>query len=199
MECVIKNRKNVYIRLNSNGCPVTCSESEKTIFDEHKAKNIIGSLPKNLKKLKFKVEYVCEDVKKDEEKFIHKDYILPEEIKVWVEKFGICDDIIKEAQKRNDELNKIMSNYDKTISNLLHEIELENSKNAYEGYLKYRELKTVVDERRKSKDEWLIINNILRMDFRNLDREAVNKAVIGLAKRKFTYRIVEEVNGDEVL
>lgn len=30
------------------------------------------------------------------------------------------------------------------------------------------------------------------MDFRSLDREAVNKAVIGLAKRKFTYRIVEE-------
>lgn len=199
MECIIKNRKNVYIRLNQNGCPVTCSESEKTIFEEHKAKNIIDSLPKNLKRLKFNIEYI-KAIEEDNDWVIQKeDYILPEEIKVWIEKFGICDDIIKEAKKRNDELNKLMSNYDKTVSNLLHKIELEKSKNAYEGYLSYYKLKTILDERRNIKDEWLIINNILRMDFRNLDRDVVNKAVIGLAKRKFNYRIIEEVYNDEVL
>lgn len=45
----------------------------------------------------------------------------------------------------------------------------------------------------------MIINNILRMDFRNLDREVVNKAIIGLAKRKFTYRVVEEEETENVV
>lgn len=65
-------------------------------------------------------------------------------------------------------------------------------KNACKGYLKYSDIKDIVDKRRVAKDEWIIINNILQMDFRNLDREVVNKAVVGLANRKFTYRIVEE-------
>lgn len=30
------------------------------------------------------------------------------------------------------------------------------------------------------------------MDFRSIDRNEINKAVEGLANRKFTYRIVEE-------
>lgn len=38
----------------------------------------------------------------------------------------------------------------------------------------------------------MIISKILRMDFRGLDREAVNREVVGLTKRKFKYRIVEE-------
>ena len=71
-------------------------------------------------------------------------------------------------------------------------MELEKKKNASEGYLKYRDIKNIVDARRKAKDEWLIINNILKMDFRNLDRDVVNKAVVGLANRRFTYRVIEE-------
>lgn len=199
MDCVIKNRKNVYIRLNQNGCPVTCSESEKAIFKEHKAKNLLDSLPNNLKRLKFKIEYIDNRTTKTEKRVIHKDYIVPDEIKIWIEKFGICDDIIKEAQKRIDELNKIMSNYDRQISNLLHEIELENKKNAYEGYLKYRELKTIVDERRIAKDEFVVVGHVARMDFRRVDKEFIDKVVAGLAKRKFTYRITEEVDCDDVL
>ena len=45
----------------------------------------------------------------------------------------------------------------------------------------------------------MIINNILRMDFRNLDREVVNNAVVGLTKRKFTYRVVEEDETENVV
>lgn len=199
MNYVIKNHKDVYIRLNENGKPVTCSEHEKTIFEYSKAKNILDNLQKTLKKLRFKVEAVPETIVKEntsnnlEKKVIENDnYIVSDNILQWVEKFGICDDILKEAQKRKDELNKLMSNYDKAINNWLHEVELEKKKNACGGYLKYSDIKDIVDERRKVKDEWMIINNILRMDFRNLDREVVNKAVIGLANRKFTYRIVEE-------
>lgn len=55
MNYVIKNHKNVYIRLNGNGTAITCSESEKGLFEESKAKNIVGSLPKTLRRLNFMV------------------------------------------------------------------------------------------------------------------------------------------------
>lgn len=200
MDYIIKNHKNVYIRLNSNGKPVTCTEHQKTLFEESKAKNIIDNLPNTLKKLKFKIEAVPDIINLSD---VHSEnnvtrvlqtenYIVSDQIKKWIEKFGICDDILKEAKKRKDELNIIISNYDRAISNWLHEVEIEKKKNACRGYLKYIDVKEIVDKRRVAKDEWIIINNILQMDFRNLDKEVVSKAVAGLAKRKFTYRMVEE-------
>jgi len=56
MDYVIKSRKGVYIKLNENGAPVTCSDHEKGIFEYSKAMNIVKSLKKSLKKLNFKVE-----------------------------------------------------------------------------------------------------------------------------------------------
>lgn len=46
MDYVIKNHKNLYIRLNHNGMPVTCAEHERTLFEQSKANNILKSLPK---------------------------------------------------------------------------------------------------------------------------------------------------------
>lgn len=207
MKYVIKNNKNVYIRLNKNGAPVTCIEHQKMLFEETKAKNILDNLPITLRRLNFKIEAIDDNFQKlsdtdvlVEKKVIEKEnYIVPDNILQWIEKFGICDDILKEAQKRKDELNRVILNYDRAVSNWLHEIELEKKKNACGGYLKYKDIKEIVDKRRIAKDEWIIINNILRMDFRNLDREVVNNAVVGLAKRKFTYRVVEEDESENVM
>lgn len=56
MDYVIKERnKNLFIRLDNNGTPVTCTESEKGLFEESKAKNILDHLPKKLRKWKFQV------------------------------------------------------------------------------------------------------------------------------------------------
>ena len=55
------------------------------------------------------------------------------------------------------------------------------------------------EKRRKIKDELLIISSVLKMDFRNLDRSIINKIVAGLAKRKFTYRVVEEEDIENVV
>ena len=55
MDYVIKNHKNVFIRLNENGKAVTCTEFDKTLFEFSKAKNVLNCLPKTLKKLNFKV------------------------------------------------------------------------------------------------------------------------------------------------
>lgn len=199
MDYIIKNHKNVYIRLNKNGMPVTCSEHEKTLFEYSKAKNILDGLPKTLRRLNFKVDPIPditpnEDKKKDSNKKVieNSNYIIPDEILGWVEKFGICDDILKEAEKRKDELNKCLSEIDKEFTNIIHEIEFEGKIDLYGGWQERNKVKENREKRRRIKDELLIISNVLKMDFRYLDRDVVNKAVVGLAKRKFTYRVVEE-------
>lgn len=204
MDYVIKNDKNVYIRLNQNGSPVTCSEREKTLFEYSKARNILENLSKTLRRLNFKVEPIPEPIqtgKKDKEnKVIQSEkYVVSDQITQWIEKFGICDDILKEAQIRKDELNKIISNYDRAVSNWLHEVEIEKKKNACKGYLKYSDIKDIVDKRRVAKDEWMVINKVLQMNFNSLDVETINRVVIGLTKRKFTYRLVEEDKTESVL
>lgn len=193
MDYVIKNHKNLYIRLNKNGNAVTCAEHEKTLFEYSKANNILDNLPKTLKRLKFKVEAVPDIIQKSEERIIeNNNYIVSESLQKWIEKFGICDDILKEAQKRRDELNRELSNVDKQFVNLVHEIEFEGKVDLYGGWQERNRIKENREKRRNIKDELLIISNVLRMDFRHLDRDAINKAIAGLANRKFTYRIIEE-------
>ena len=48
MDYVIKNHKNLYIRLNENGKPVTCSEKERGVFEYSKAKKYIRQFAKKL-------------------------------------------------------------------------------------------------------------------------------------------------------
>lgn len=206
MDYVIKNHKNLYIRLNKNGSPVTCAEHEKSIFEYSRAKNILNGLPKTLKRLNFMVDPVPdisqrnEVDKKLEEKVIeNENYIIPNEILEWIEKFGICDDILKEAQKRRDELNKALSEIDKEFVNIIHEIEFEGKIDLYGGWQERNRVKENREKRRKIKDELLIISSVLKMDFRNLDRSIINKIVAGLAKRKFTYRVVEEEDIENVV
>lgn len=69
-----------------------------------------------MRRLNFKVDQIPdiapkEEKKKDSDKKVieNDNYIVSNEILGWVEKFGICDDILKEAQKRKDELNKALS------------------------------------------------------------------------------------------
>lgn len=206
MDYVIKNHKNVYIRLNENGRPVTCTEHEKTLFEYSKAKNILGGLPKTLKRLNFKVDPIPDittkkepDIKTEKKVIRNNDYIASNEISQWVEKFGICDDILKEAQKRKEELNKALSEIDKEFINIIHEIEFEGKVDLYGGWQERNRVKTNREKRRQIKDELFIISKVLKMDFRNLDREVINKAVAGLAKRKFVYRIVEEEETENVV
>lgn len=196
LDYVIKNHKNVYIRLNENGKPVTCTEQERTTFERSKALNILGNLPKTLKRLKFKAVPILDIESKKQsvvqKQVIHKEYTPPESVTRWIEKFGVCDDVIQEAKIRKEELVSALSNIDKELSNTLHKIELEKSKNACDGFKDYKELKDILDKRRNIKDELMIISSVLRMDFRNFDGEIVNKAVAGLVNRKFTVRVIEE-------
>lgn len=201
MEYVIKNHKDVYIRLNQNGAPVTCSEHEKGLFEYSKAENILNSLPKTLKRLNFKVEtipdIVSKEIKPEKRVIKTENYIVSDEIKQWIEKFGICDDILKEAQYRRDELYKLLSDVDKEFTNIVHEIEFEGSIDLYGGWQERNRVKENREKRRKIKDELLVLSSVIKMDFTKLDRNTISKTVAGLAKRKFTYRVVEEEDDTE--
>ncbi len=204
MDYVIKNNKEVYIRLNENGQPVTCSEISKGLFEYSKAKNILANLPKNMKKFHFKIDCIPDVVirerKSEQEKenmVITSDtYQVPDEVNRWLERFGICDDIISEAKERRAELEILLSNTDKEISNILHIIEIEKSKNAYQGYLAYKQMKDILGKRRIIKDEKMILEDVIRMNFSNFQIEKLEKCIHGLAKRKFTLRVTEEVESD---
>lgn len=200
MNYVIKNNKNVHIRLNSNGTPVACTEDNKTLFEYSKACNIIKMLPKVLKRMNFKIEAVPDLF--PEKKIINSDpskkviqksnYIISDNIKQWIEKFGICDDILKEAKERREELYRELSEVDKWLNDYVHNVELNKTIDMYSAWLERKKLYENRNKRREIKDEIIILSNILRMDFRDLDRDIINKAIEGLANRKYTFRVVEE-------
>lgn len=205
MDYVIKNGKEVYIRLNSNGNPVTCTKKDMTLFEFSKAKNILRCLPKNLKKLHFRLEAVPDFSTKSEKddfakgtKIQKENYVVPTTVSRWVDKFGICEDVLKEARERKEESYQELSNLDKQFNNLIHEIELEGKVDLYGGWVERNRIKENREKRRVIKDELLIISHVLKMDFRNIDKDTINKAVEGLANRIFTYRIVEEEETDAV-
>lgn len=199
LDYVIKNSRNIYIKLDGNGTAVTCCEAQKGLFNEVKAKNIIASLPKRLQKMSFYTEAILDIPQKTPlQKVIDggKTTTTSVEILAWVDKFGKCSDILNEAKDRSKTLIDSLHQVDDKIMDLLHIIELENSKDMYHGWLIYKEIKANREKRRRIKDELLIIDNVLR-DIKPecVQRERIQKAIDGLFARKYTYRIVEE--GDE--
>ena len=206
LDYCIKNNRNIFIKLNDQGSAVTCVESVKGVFEYSKARNILASLPKGLKKMNFKLEAIPEIKPKEEEKVVEKkviqkeDYILSEDITRWVDKFGVCSDILNEAKQREDELIQELHKADQEFLDILHIIEMERSKDMYSGYLEYKRIRENRERRRNIKDELLIVENVLkRINPSCLQRERVQKAIDGLLGRKYTFRIVEEDGTDEVL
>ena len=202
MYFVIKNDKNVYITLNKNGQPNPCTENDKGKFDKVKAQNILNSLPKTMKRMGFKLECVpdvivqtpIQKIVKEESKKIieNTDYHPSENITQWVNKFGQCSDIIKEAKNRYEELEKQLHIYDQELIDVLHNIELELPKDLYSAWLLYKKIRENRRNRRQLKDEMLIIHNVLKeIDDTKISRERTQKAIDGLFDRKYTYRVVE--------
>lgn len=197
MDYVIKeSKKNLYIRLDENGMPVTCAEHEKTLFEESKAKNILDHLPKTLRKWKFEI-VALPDIKK-KKKTIEDDkreeYIPSESITRWVDKFGKCSDILTEAEDREKQLLSDLRDNDKELIDLLHIIEIEKSKDLFSGWKLYKDIKNNRKQRRSMKDELLIVEDVLEKikNISCLHRERIQKAIDGLFTRKYTFKIVEE-------
>ena len=195
MDYIITNSSNkVYIKLNENGSPITCSKQDAQHFESSKARNILDNLPKTMKKFHFKVVAIPDiAIKEPETKVIQKEnYIVSDNVKRWIDKFKVCDDVITEAKERKAELLIDLSNVDKEFSNLIHELELEGKIDLYGGWKERNKIKANREKRRDIKDELLIVSNVLKTDFTYMSSENIRKSVEGLANRKFTLRVVEE-------
>lgn len=201
MDYVITNpNKKVYIRLNENGLPETCTKQTAQRFENSKARNILDNLPKPLKKFHFKVEPLLEIKQKEDNKISEKkslenyDYVPSEDITRWIEKFGTCGDIIIEAEEREKQLLKKLDDTDNELLDILHIIEIEKPKDLFGGWQLYRRIRNNRRERRSIKDELFIVENVLKeiKDVSCLHRKQIKKAIDGLFTRKYTFRVVEE-------
>lgn len=191
MDYCIKNSRGVYLKLDKNGTPVTCVESVRQLFEFSKAKNILGSLPKSLRRLNFRVEAIP-DISKPKEIVESNTYQVSDEILKWRDKFQTIDEIKSDAQERVDKLAELLHDNAQKILDVRHKIELENNKNMYDGYLLYVDLRTLLRDRRLMKDEQLILRDVLHMNFSNFSSEQIEKCIAGLATRKYEIRIMEE-------
>ena len=197
MDYIIRNSNNLYIKLNENGQPVTCGNSQKQLFEYSKAKNICGSLPKTIKKLNFFVEALpdisIKDISANEE---INTYEPSENVTRWINLLGQCEDVLNEASQRDDELNGELSNVDLKLQDILHTIELSDKCDMYKAWQMINEIRDLRKKRRNIKDEKLVLSGIKSQGITYLNRKSVQKCVDGLSNRKYKIRIVEEEDED---
>ena len=183
-----------YIRLGMNGSPITCSRKECGEFEYSKAKNILDNLPKHLKRMGFSVRAIPEIKPPDPVKRVleTKDKNICENITRWVEKFGVCQDTIDEARARFIELSEELSQVDKEYIDISHEIEIQPSKDLYNGWLKYKQIQDNRLRRREIKDEQTLIGSVIeQLKENHFSRERTMRKINGLKNRKYTYRVID--------
>lgn len=193
---IASSNKKVYIRLNAKGSPETCTKQAAQYFESSKAKNIADNLPKFLRKFHFKVVAVPDEIVHKKEEVIKKEIIINKNYKVtdsvanWLNRVKNCNDLAKDATKRNEELIQALSGINKALSNCLHEIELENWRSGSEGYKQYKKTKLILEERRHIKDEMLVVQAILSSNLESIAFNKIEKVVNGLNNRVFEIREV---------
>ena len=206
MEYAIVNNNGVYIRLN-NGQPVACTKKTRDTFQKQKAENILEHLPKSMRRLHFKLECIPDiKIETPVERIVkatkisikgNDGYEVAESVKSWVDKFGECERILNETEKRYKELEIELKRADEELIDILHEVELEKPVDLYKGWIFYRRIKNNRKKRRDLKDEMVIIHNVIaEVDTTKVSKERTQKAIDGLFNRKYTYRIVEVENGE---
>ena len=194
LDYIIRNSGGLYIRLNDNGTPVTCSELQKGLFEYSKANNICNSLPKPLKKFNFFVEAIPEIHHKIQEQQVitANTYKPSENVTRWINELGRCEDILSKANNRYEELNEELSDVDLKLQDILHNIELSDKCDMYKSWQMINEIRDLRKQRRNIKDEKLVLSGIKSQGITYLSRSSVQKCVDGLSKRKYRIRIVEE-------
>ena len=194
MDYIIRNKSGLYVKLNENGTPETCNESQRGLFECSKANNICNSLPKQLKKFNFFVEAVPEiQPKIDKQNVITTNTYEPSDnVTRWINELGRCEDILSEASNRYDELNGELSDVDLKLQDILHNIELCSKCDMYTAWETINDIRDLRKKRREIKDEKLVLSGIKSQGITYLSRSSVQKCVDGLSKRKYRIRIVEE-------
>ena len=194
LDYIIRNKSGLYVKLNENGTPETCNESQRGLFECSKANNICNSLPKQLKKFNFFVEAVPEiQPKIDEQNVITTNTYEPSDnVTRWINELGRCEDILSEANNRYEELNGELSDVDLKLQDILHTIELSDKCDMYKSWQMINEIRDLRKQRRNIKDEKLVLSGIKSQGITYLSRSSVQKCADGFSKRKYRIRIVEE-------
>lgn len=205
MNYVVTNGK-LYIRLNAEGSPVTCSKANAQLFEKDKAENIHKNLPKVLKNFHFVVKPVSksdqeilqnktnsDNVQSEEKKYIRKDSYIPcDEVVQWIEKSKQCSEFVEDATRRRTILHKKLANVDRELSNCMHQIELEKWKSGCDGYKLYKLEKEILEKRRQIKDELVIIQSVLDNTKCTIGIKNIEKTFNRLGTRRFEIRIIED-------
>ena len=166
----IKNK--LYIRLNSDGKPITCNLSQAQRFSQEKANNILNNLPRRLKTYGFKLKEIHDVIE-------NVDYVPDKNITRWIDNFGKCANTVDVAKMRID---------------VLHIIEIEKSKDMFSGWKLYKRIKENRLRRRSLKDEKLILQNAVKniKNISDLSSDRIKSMVEGLSTRKYTYRVIDD-------
>lgn len=201
MDYIITNRKEA-IRLDSAGRPCTCNHKVAQRFSEEKARHIKEYLPKTLQRFHFQVERAGEesvDVPNvdpqmasipSESKVITDSYRtgVPVCVQTWVNKVKSFNGLAKEAEQRREFLNRKLSDADKEIENVKHEIEFSQNMNICDGYSEYKKMRELLRKRREIKDELFIVTLILSSNLSAVSQNQIERSAEGLANRKYKYR-----------
>lgn len=201
MDYIITNRKEA-IRLDSAGRPCTCNHKVAQRFPEEKARHIKAHLPKTLQRFHFQVERAGEESVDvpgvdpqtvnilGESKAIMNTYRpgVPSCVQAWVNKVKSFNGLAKEAEQRKEFLNGKLSDTDKEIENVKHEIEFSQNMNVCDGYSEYKKMRELLRKRREIKDELFIVTLILSSNLSAVSQNQIERSAEGLANRKYKYR-----------
>lgn len=201
MDYIITNRKEA-IRLDPAGRPCTCNHKAAQRFPEEKARHIKAHLPKTLQRFHFQVERAGEETVDvpdvdpqtvnipGESKVIMNTYRagVPSCVQAWVSKVKSFNGLAKEAEQRKEFLNGKLSDTDKEIENVKHEIEFSQNMNVCDGYSEYKKMRELLRKRREIKDELFIVTLILSSNLSAVSQNQIERSAEGLANRKYKYR-----------
>lgn len=172
----------------------TSSEAMADLFTKNQAERIYhNSLPKALRSI-FRIEKYDNppqsikqvnqsDLENNTEKVMELD-----DIQIWIDNTINMGGIIKEAEKRKEELLKQLHKLEDEKQDIEHYIEFQNL-NAAQGYRAYKELKICRMNRRRVKNEIEVVNTILGQNIKKIIDKEIKDKIELLDKRTYKPRI----------
>lgn len=199
MNCIIAN-KDIGVRI-VDGRITTCGRKDAQVFEHEKALHIIKTLPKIYKKFHMQIIYSSSDIschaindnqslQKHQESNDGEAPVFPENIQIWIDKVKQFNGLSEEMIKRREILRISLSDIDRIISNIYHEIEFIQKPNACTGYKLFRKLKDALENRRVIKDEIQVIDHVSMITIKNFSTDELDDFLNKMSNKKFTYRQV---------
>lgn len=170
------------------------SEPMADVFSKRQAEGIYNnSLPKALKSV-FHVEKYDkppDDVKQVTRSELNNNtekVMVSENIQRWLDKVSDLNGLVKDAQRKKEELTKQLHNLEDELLDIEHYIEFSNL-NAAQGYKASKDIKDCRAKRRSVKNELLVLNIILEQQIDNRVSKEIYKRIQGIDRRTYKPRV----------